>query len=147
RKIDMEAYIIKCYRTAVGKAPRGSFRFTRPEDLAVALIRHIMSEVPEIDPEEVDDVLVGCANPLAEQGLQIGRRISLTALGEKVTGVTVNRYCGSGLESIAMATAESRAGMGHIFLAGGVESMSLIPLMRVKLAPHYDVVKNTPDLL
>src|SRR5690606_12334236 len=83
----MEAYIIKCYRTAVGKAPRGSFRFTRPEDLAVALIRHIMSEVPEIDTEEVDDVLVGCANPMAEQGLQIGRSISLTALGEKVPGV------------------------------------------------------------
>lgn len=143
----MEAYIIKCYRTAVGKAPRGSFRFTRPEDLAVALIRHIMSEVPEIDPEEVDDVLVGCANPMAEQGLQIGRRISLTALGEKVPGVTVNRYCGSGLETIAMATAKIRAGMGHIFLAGGVESMSLIPLMGVKLAPHYDVVKNTPDHL
>lgn len=143
----MEAYIIKCYRTAVGKAPRGSFRFTRPEDLAVALIRHIMSEVPEIDPEEVDDVLVGCANPMAEQGLQIGRRISLTALGEKVPGVTVNRYCGSGLETIAMATAKIRAGMGHVFLAGGVESMSLIPLMGVKLAPHYDVVKNAPDHL
>jgi len=106
-----------------------------------------MSEVPEIDPEEVDDVLVGCANPMAEQGLQIGRRISLTALGEKVPGVTVNRYCGSGLETIAMATAKIRAGMGHVFLAGGVESMSLIPLMGVKLAPHYDVVKNAPDHL
>ncbi len=143
----MEAYIIKCYRTAVGKAPRGKFRFTRPEDLAVALIRHIMAEVPEIKPEEVDDVLVGCANPMAEQGLQIGRRISLSALNEKVPGVTVNRYCGSGLETIAMATAKIRAGMGHVFLAGGVESMSLIPLTGIKLAPHYEVVKNTPDHL
>lgn len=143
----MEAYIIKCYRTAVGKAPRGKFRFTRPEDLAVALIRQIMSEVPEIKPEEVDDVLVGCANPMAEQGLQIGRRISLAALNEKVPGVTVNRYCGSGLETIAMATAKIRAGMGHVFLAGGVESMSLIPLTGIKLAPHYEVVKNTPDHL
>lgn len=143
----MEAYIIKSFRTAVGKAPRGSLRFTRPEDLAVALIRHIMDAVPEIAPEEVDDVLVGCANPMAEQGLQIGRRISLTALGEKVPGVTVNRYCGSGLETISMATAKIRAGMGHVFLAGGVESMSLIPLTGIKLAPHYDVVKNTPDHL
>src|SRR5690554_3909730 len=143
----MDAYIIKCYRTAVGKAPRGSFRFTRPEDLAVKLIKHIMSEVPEINPDEIDDVIVGCANPMAEQGLQIGRRISLMALGEKVPGVTVNRYCGSGLETIAMATAKIRAGMGHIFLAGGVESMSMIPLMGIKLAPHYEVVKNTPDHL
>lgn len=143
----MDAYIIKCYRTAVGKAPRGSFRFTRPEDLATTLIRHIMSEVPEIAAEDVDDVIVGCANPMAEQGLQIGRRISLTALGEKVPGVTVNRYCGSGLETIAIATAKIRAGMGHIYFAGGVESMSMIPLTGIKLAPHYEVVKNTPDHL
>jgi len=143
----MDAYIVKCYRTAVAKAPRGGFRFTRPEDLAVALIRHIMSEVPEIEAKEVDDVIVGCANPMAEQGLQIGRRISLAALGEEVPGVTVNRYCGSGLETIAIATAKIRAGMGHIYFAGGVESMSLIPLTGIKLAPHYEVVKNTPDHL
>jgi len=143
----MDAYIIKSYRTAVGKAPRGAFRFTRPEDLARAVIDRIMKEVPGIDPSEVDDVLVGCANPEAEQGLQIGRRISLEALGEKVPGVTVNRYCGSGLETIAMATAKIKAGMGHIFIAGGTESMSLIPMTGVKMAPKYDVVKNTPDHL
>lgn len=143
----MDAYIIKAYRTAVGKAKRGGFRFTRPEDLAVEVIHRIMKEVPEIAPEEVDDVLVGCANPEAEQGLQIGRRISLEALGEPVPGVTVNRYCGSGLETIAMATAKIRAGMGHIFIAGGAESMSLIPMTGIKLAPKYDVVKNTPDHL
>jgi len=143
----MEAYIIKCYRTAVGKAPRGVFRFTRSEDLAIAVIHRIMEEVPEIKAEDIDDVLVGCANPMAEQGLQIGRRISMEALGEKVPGVTVNRYCGSGLETIAMATAKIRAGMGHIFLAGGTESMSLIPMTGIKMAPKYDVVKNTPDHL
>lgn len=143
----MEAYIIKCYRTAVGKAHRGGFRFTRSEDLAVAVIRHLMEQVPEIQPEDVDDVLVGCANPEAEQGLQIGRRISLEALGEPVPGVTVNRYCGSGLETIAMASAKIRAGMGHIYIAGGTESMSLIPMTGVKLAPNYNVVKNTPDHL
>lgn len=143
----MDAYIIKCYRTAVGKAPRGVFRFTRPEDLALAVIDQIMKEVPGLEASEVDDVLVGCANPEAEQGLQIGRRISLEALGEKVPGVTVNRYCGSGLETIAMATAKIRAGMGHVFIAGGTESMSLIPMTGVKMAPKYDVVKNTPDHL
>lgn len=143
----MEAYIIKCYRTAVGKAPRGVFRFTRPEDLAVAVINRIMDEVPGLEASEVDDVLVGCANPMGEQGLQIGRRISLEALGEKVPGVTVNRYCGSGLETIAMATAKIRSGMGHVFIAGGAESMSLIPMTGLKMAPKYDVVKNTPDHL
>lgn len=143
----MEAYIIKCYRTAVGKAPRGMYRFTRPEDLAVAVINQIMEEVPELQAEEVDDVLVGCANPMGEQGLQIGRRISMEALGEKVPGVTVNRYCGSGLETIAMATAKIKSGMGHIFIAGGAESMSLIPMTGLKMAPKYDVVKNTPDHL
>lgn len=143
----MDAYIIKCYRTAVGKAPRGVFRFTRPEDLALAVIDRIMKEVPGLEASEVDDVLVGCANPEAEQGLQIGRRISLESLGEKVPGVTVNRYCGSGLETIAMATAKIKAGMGHVFIAGGTESMSLIPMTGVKMAPKYDVVKNTPDHL
>lgn len=143
----MEAYIIKSYRTAVGKAPRGVFRFTRSEDLAIAVIHRIMEEVPGLKAEDIDDVLVGCANPMAEQGLQIGRRISMEALGEKVPGVTVNRYCGSGLETIAMATAKIRAGMGHIFLAGGAESMSLIPMTGIKMAPKYDVVKNTPDHL
>lgn len=143
----MEAYIIKCYRTAVGKAPRGAFRFTRPEDLAVAVINRIMEEVPGLEANEVDDVLVGCANPMGEQGLQIGRRISMEALGEKVPGVTVNRYCGSGLETIAMATAKIRSGMGHVFIAGGAESMSLVPMTGLKMAPKYDVVKNTPDHL
>lgn len=143
----MEAYIVKCYRTAVGKANRGGFRFTRSDDLAVDVIHHLMNEIPQLDAELVDDVLVGCANPEAEQGLQIGRRISLRALGEKVPGVTVNRYCGSGLETIAMAVSKVKAGMGHCFIAGGAESMSMIPMTGIKLAPNYNVVSNTPDHL
>src|SRR5690606_13696229 len=135
------------YRTAVGKAPRGVFRFTCSEDLAIAVIHRIMEEVPGLKAEDIDDVLVGCANPMAEQGLQIGRRISMEALGEKVPGVTVNRYCGTGLDTIDMATAKIRAGMRHISLDGGAESMSLIPMTAIKMASNYDVVKNTPDHL
>lgn len=143
----MEAYIVKGYRTAVGKAKKGGFRFTRSDDLAVEVIQYLMKEFPQVDPSVVDDVLVGCANPEAEQGLQIGRRISLQALGEKVPGVTVNRYCGSGVETIAMAVSKIRAGMGHCYIAGGAETMSLIPMTGIKLAPNYDVTKNTPDYL
>ncbi|GAA5225062.1 thiolase family protein [Membranihabitans marinus] len=143
----MEAYIVKGYRTAVGKAKKGGFRFTRSDDLAVKVIQHMVSELPNLNPDDIDDVLVGCANPEAEQGLQIGRRISLRALNLKVPGVTVNRYCGSGVETIAMATAKIKAGMGHCFIAGGAETMSLIPMTGIKLAPNYNVTSVTPDYL
>ncbi|MEM9930703.1 MAG: thiolase family protein [Bacteroidota bacterium] len=141
----MEAYIISGYRSAVGKAKKGGFKHMRSDDLAVRVIKHMFAQHPEIDPSVVDDVIVGCANPEGEQGLQIGRQISLRALGQPVGGVTVNRYCGSGLETIAMATAKIKAGMGHCFVAGGAESMSQIPMTGYKLAPSYEVAAETPD--
>jgi len=143
----MEAYIIKAYRSAVGKAKKGSFKNFRSDDIAVKVIQHLMAQVPELDPNTIDDVIVGCANPEGEQGFQIGRQISLRALGIPVPGVTVNRYCASGLESISMAVAKIRAGMGHIFIAGGAESMSQIPMTGYKLAPNYDVANTTPNYL
>ncbi len=143
----MDAYIIKAYRTAVGKAKKGSFKHTRPDDLAVKVIQHIMSEVPEIAPEMVDDVIVGCANPEGEQGLQIGRWVAVRALGITVPGMTVNRYCASGLETISLAVAKIQAGMGHVFLAGGLESMSMIPMTGYKFAPNYEIVLNTPEYM
>jgi acetyl-CoA acyltransferase len=143
----MEAYIIKAYRSAIGKAKKGSFRNFRSDDIAVKVIEHLMAQVPELDPNIVDDVIVGCANPEGEQGFQIGRQISLRALGIPVPGVTINRYCASGLESISMAVAKIRAGMGHIFIAGGAESMSQIPMTGYKLAPNYDVANQTPNYL
>lgn len=143
----MEAYIIKGYRSAIGRAKKGGFRNYRSDDLAVDVIQKLMADTPELDPRLIDDVIVGCANPEGEQGLQIGRQISVRALGKEVPGVTVNRYCASGLETIAMATAKIRAGMGHIFLAGGAESMSSIPMTGYKLAPSYKVASTTPDYL
>ena len=143
----MEAYIIKAYRSAVGKAKKGGFRNFRSDDLAVEVVKYLMAQVPEVDPHLVDDVIVGCANPEGEQGFQIGRQISLRALGKDVPGVTVNRYCASGLETIAIATAKIRAGMGHIFLAGGTESMSMIPMAGYKMAPSYQVAKDNPNYL
>lgn len=141
----MEAYIIKAYRTAVGKAHKGSFKHTRSDDLAVDVIKYMMEHTENIDPKLVDDVLVGCANPEGEQGLQVGRRIALRAIGESTPGVTVNRYCGSGIETISMAVGKIKAGMGHCYIAGGAESMSMIPMTGYKLAPNYNVAKNTPD--
>lgn len=141
----MEAYIIKGFRSAVGKAKRGGFANFRSDDLAVQVIQHLMSQVPSLDPKLVDDVIVGCANPEGEQGLQIGRQIGLRALGKEVPGMTVNRYCASGLETISIAVAKIRAGMGHVFVAGGAESMSMIPMTGYKLAPSYQVAKETPD--
>ena len=141
----MEAYIIKAYRTAVGKAGRGFFRNERADDLAAAVIRHLVADTPVLEPGLIDDVLVGCANPEGEQGLQTGRQIALMALGKEVPGITVNRYCASGLETIAMAVAKIRAGMGHCYIAGGAESMSLIPMTGYKLAPNYHVARDTPD--
>ena len=133
----MEAYIIKGYRSAIGKAKKGGFKNYRSDDLAVDVIKHLMSSVPEIDPKTVDDVIVGCANPEGEQGLQIGRLISARALGIEVPGVTINRYCASGLESIAQAVSKIKAGFGEIFIAGGIESMSMIPMTGYKLSPSY----------
>jgi acetyl-CoA acyltransferase len=137
------AYIVKAYRTAVGKAPKGVFRFKRPDELAAETIQHLMNELPDFDKKRIDDVMVGNAMPEAEQGLNVGRLISL--MGLKVTdvpGVTVNRYCASGLETIGMATARIQAGMADCIIAGGAESMSFIPMGGYKPTPDYAVAKD-----
>lgn len=142
----MEAYIIAGYRTAVGKAPRGVFRFTRADDLAADVIKHLVASVPTLDKEEIDDVIVGNATPEAEQGLNIGRMISLMGLDtEKVPGMTVNRYCSSGLETIAIAVAKIKSGMADVIVAGGVEVMSGMPFGGWKLVPNAAVAKKHPD--
>lgn len=142
----MEAYIIAGYRTAVGKAPRGVFRFTRADDLAAEVIRALVASVPNLDKEQIDDVIVGNATPEAEQGLNIGRMISLMGLDtEKVPGVTVNRYCASGLETIATAVAKIRSGMADCIIAGGVEVMSGMPFGGWKLVPNPEVAKKKPE--
>lgn len=140
-----EAYIVAAKRSAVGKAGKGSLRFFRSDDLAVEIIQTLIKSVPSIDPKEIDDVIVGCANPEGEQGLQIGRQISVRALGKDVPGMVINRYCASGLESIAIAVAKIRSGMADIIVAGGTESMSMIPMTGYKLAPSYKVAIDTPD--
>jgi acetyl-CoA acyltransferase len=142
----MEAYIIAAYRTAVGKAPRGVFRFTRADDLAADVIRHMVSQFPSLEKNEIDDVIVGNATPEGEQGLNVARMISLMGLDtDKVPGVTVNRYCASGLETIAIATAKIRSGMADCIIAGGVEVMSGMPFGGWKLVPNADVAKNNPE--
>lgn len=143
----MTAYIVAAKRTAIGKAPKGKFRFTRPDSLAAELIRTIMkNDVPNLDPERVDDLIVGNAMPEAEQGLNIGRLISLSGFDTvKVPGVTVNRYCASGLETIAIATAKIEAGMADCIVAGGVESMSYIPMGGYKVVPNYEVAQQHAD--
>lgn len=142
----MEAYIIAGYRTAVGKAPRGVFRFTRADDLAAAVIKHLVASVPNLDKDGIDDVIVGNATPEAEQGLNVGRLIALMGLDtDKVPGVTVNRYCASGLETIATAVAKIKAGMADVIIAGGVEVMSGMPMGGWKLVPNPEVAKNNPD--
>ena len=133
----MEAFVINGYRSAVAKSKRGGFKNYRSDDLAVVVIKHLMKYVPVIDRKQVDDVIVGCANPEGEQGLQIGRLISARALGKEVPGITINRYCASGLEAISQAVGKIKAGFGHIYIAGGVESMSMIPMTGYKLAPSY----------
>lgn len=140
-----EAYIVAGYRTAVAKSKRGGFRFVRPDDLAVDVIKAVMAAVPGLDPRRVDDVIVGNAVPEAEQGLQIGRIISARALGKDVPGMTVNRYCASGLETIAIATAKIRSGLADCIVAGGVESMSLVPTAGWKTVPNYTVAASEPD--
>lgn len=142
----MEAYIIAGYRTAVGKAPRGVFRFTRADDLAAEVVKHLIDSVPNLEKEQIDDVIVGNATPEAEQGLNIGRMISLMGLNtDKVPGVTVNRYCASGLDTIATAAAKINSGMADCIIAGGVEVMSGMPFGGWRIVPNMDVAKNHPD--
>jgi len=140
-----DAYIVAGYRTAVGKARRGGFKFVRPDDLAVDVIQHLLASVPQLDPNRVEDLIVGNAVPEAEQGMQIGRMISVRALPTTTAGVTVNRYCGSGVETIAMATAKIRAGMADCIIAGGTESMSLVPTVGWRTVLNYKVATNNPD--
>lgn len=141
-----EAYIVAAKRTAVGKSSRGVFRFTRPDDLAAAVIKDLMKSLPALEKERVDDVIVGNAMPEAEQGLNMGRLISLMGLDiDSVPGVTVNRYCASGLETIAMATAKIKAGMADCIIAGGAESMSYIPMGGFKVTPNYNTANTNPD--
>ncbi len=140
-----EAYIIAGFRTAVGKSKKGGFRFTRPDDLAIDVIKGLMASVPQLDPKMVDDVIVGNAVPEAEQGLQVGRIIAARALGQQAAGLTINRYCASGLESIAMATAKIRTGMAECIIAGGVESMSMVPTAGWKTVPAYSIATTEPD--
>lgn len=136
------AYIVKAYRTAVGKAPRGLFRFKRPDELAAETIQYLMGQLPDFDKKRIDDVMVGNAMPEAEQGLNMGRLISLMGLKvEDVPGVTVNRYCASGLETIGMATAKIQSGMADCIIAGGAESMSYIPMGGYKPTPDYKVAQ------
>ncbi len=142
----MNAYIIAGFRSAVGKAPRGLFRFTRPDDLAADVIKHLVASVPQLDKDRIDDVMVGNAMPEAEQGLNMGRLVSLLALDtDKVSGMTVNRYCGSGLETIAIASAKITAGYADCIIAGGVESMSLIPMGGWRIVPNPKVAKEHAD--
>jgi acetyl-CoA acyltransferase len=141
----METYIVAGYRTAVGKAPKGSLRFTRPDDIAASVIKHLMKATPSITPEEIDDVIVGNATPEAEQGLNVGRLISLMGLNSiEVPGMTVNRYCSSGLETIAIADSKIRNGMGHCIIAGGVECMSPIAMGGWRIVPNAKVSKEHP---
>src|SRR4051812_25413829 len=139
------AYIVSGYRTAVGKSKRGAFRFYRPDDLAVDVIKGLLAAIPQLDPKLIDDVIVGNAVPEAEQGLQVGRIIANRAIGEWAAGVTINRYCGSGLEAITMATAKIQSGMAECIIAGGTESMSLIPTAGWRTMPNYEYAKGNGD--
>ena len=141
----MEAYIIKGFRTAVAKAKKGGFRFYRPDDLAVDVIKHLMASVEGLEAGHIDDLIVGNAVQEAEQGMQMGRMISLMALGIDNPGMMINRYCGSGLEAIAIATAKIKSGMADVIIAGGTESMSLVPVMGYKTALNYRVATKDPS--
>jgi len=142
----MNAYIVAGYRTAVGKAPRGLFKFMRPDDLAAKVVNHLVNSIPNLDKETIDDVIVGNATPEAEQGLNIGRMIALMGLNtDQVPGMTVNRYCSSGLETIAIASAKINAGLADCIIAGGVETMSPIPFGGWRIVPNADVAKHNPD--
>ena len=142
----MDAYIIGGYRSAVAKAPRGGFRFLRADDLGEQVIRRLLSDFPQLDKERIDDVIVGNATPEAEQGLNLGRMVSLMGLDtEKVPGMTVNRYCASGLETIAIASAKIHAGIADCIIAGGIETMTPIPFGGWRLVPNARVAKNNPE--
>lgn len=141
----MEAYIINGYRSAVGKAKKGGFRFYRPDDLATDVIKHLVANTPGLEPKMVDDLIVGNAVPEAEQGMQMGRMISLMALGIDAPGFVMNRYCGSGLEAIALAVGKIKAGMADCIIAGGTESMSLVPMMGYKTALNWKIASQTPS--
>ena len=142
----MEVYIVQAYRTAIGKSKKGGLRFTRPDDLAAQLINKMVKKIPQLDIERIDDVIVGNATPEAEQGLNIGRLVSLLGLNSvRVPGMTINRFCSSGLETIAIGNAKIKAGMGHCILAGGVETMSPIPFGGWKITPNYNIAKINPD--
>lgn len=140
------AYIVKGFRSAVGKAPKGSLRFTRPDVMAATVIEKLMAELPQLDKNRIDDLIVGNAMPEAEQGLNVARLISLMGLNtDKVPGVTVNRYCASGSEAIAIASAKIQAGMADCIIAGGTESMSYIPMGGYKPVPETEIAKTNPD--
>jgi acetyl-CoA acyltransferase len=141
----MDAFIVGGFRTGVGKAKKGGFRFTRPDDLATEVIQHLVKAIPGLDPKMVDDLIVGNAVQEAEQGMQMGRMISLMALGIEVPGMVINRYCGSGVEAIAFASSRIQAGHADIIIAGGTESMSLVPVMGYKPALNYKVATEHPD--
>ncbi len=144
--MSQNAYIVAGYRTAIGKAGKGGFRFSRPDELGAEVIKHLMSQFPQLDPERVDDVIVGNATPEAEQGLNMGRMISLMGLDSvKVPGITVNRYCSSGLETIAMARAKIEAGMADCIIAGGAESMSIMAMGGWRIVPGATVAKEHPE--
>jgi len=140
-----EAYIVAGFRTAVTKSKKGGFRFMRSDELAIELIQGLMKSLPTLEHKLIDDVIVGNAVPEAEQGLQFGRIIAAKALGIEVPGITINRYCASGLESIAMATAKIRTGMADCIIAGGTESMSMVPTAGWKTVPAYSIAKDEPD--
>ena len=140
----MDAYIVSGFRTGVGKAKKGGFRFVRPDDLAADVIKHLVKSIPGLENKMVDDVIVGNAVPEAEQGMQMGRMISLLALGTDVPGMVINRYCGSGLEAIAIASNRIQAGQADIIIAGGTESMSLVPVMGFKTELNYTIAKENP---
>ncbi len=140
----MDAYIVAGFRTGVGKAKKGGLRFTRPDDLASDVIKHLVKSIPGLENKMVDDLIVGNAVPEAEQGMQMGRMISLLALGIDVPGMIVNRYCGSGVETIAIASHRIQAGQADIIIAGGTESMSLVPVMGFRTALNYTIAKDTP---
>ncbi|MCC6252068.1 MAG: acetyl-CoA C-acyltransferase [Bacteroidia bacterium] len=142
----MNAYIVAAYRTAVGKANRGGFRFTRPDEMASSVIKHLMKSVPNVTEEQIDDLIVGNAMPEAEQGLNMGRLISLMSFNtDKISGMTVNRYCASGLETIAIASSKIHSGLAHCIIAGGAESMSLIPMGGWRVVPNADIALAHPD--
>ncbi len=140
------AYIVGGYRTAVGKSGKGMFKFTRPDELGKDVIQHLMKDFPNLDPERIDDIIVGNATPEAEQGLNIARMISLMSLDtEKVPGMTINRYCSSGLQSIALAHYQIQSGAADCIIAGGVETMSPIPFGGWRIVPNSKVAKKNPD--